>query len=278
MTAPGNATTTGLHHKKVGVDLESPRRDPVGDYLLGGSINSAADRAFAADLVAAHPKLPQLTATAARWDHDAAQLMLDQGTGHFLILGTGGMPLWASHTTLASLHAARARIVVLEHDPITRHLHDLVDGGDAADRALVLHVPAERHHVLPQLPEVAELLASGTPVGILATGLLRPAGITLATILSLLTAAPPGSWLALTQLTTGHPDNDIAGVAARFADAGIPIAVAAPRAFDAAIAPFRLRSTVDEGDAAETPSPSTAPGMQTMLLTANAAASTGRTP
>ncbi|MFI5591230.1 SAM-dependent methyltransferase [Amycolatopsis sp. NPDC051758] len=258
------------------VDVESPRRDPVGDYLLGGSIKSAVDRDFAAGLVAAYPQLPRLAATAARWDRDAAQLMLDQSIGHFLILGTGGMPLWANHAALASLHTARARIVVLEHDPVTRHLHDFVDGGAAADRALVLHVPAERHHVLPQLPEVAELLACGAPVGVLATALLRPAGITLATILSLLTVAPPGSQQALTQLTIGHSDDDVAEVAARFADAGIPIAVAAPGALDATIAAFQLRGTVDEGDAAAMPSPSTAPGVQTVLLTARTVTANGQ--
>jgi hypothetical protein len=261
---------------RAAIDLECPRRDAVGDYLLGGSINSAVDRRFAADLVTAHPRLPQLAITAAGWDRDAAQVMLDRHIRHFLILGTGGYPIWSSHCTLATLHQEQARIVVIEHDPVTRNLHKFIDGGAAADRADVLRVPAGQHHALPQLPAVADLLAGGAPVGILATGLLRPAGITLATILSLLTAAPPGSMLALTQLTTiGHdsPDNDIAPVAAHFADAGIPFAVEGPTAVEAALRPFRRLTLAGEVDAVGPATPPAGSGLLTVLLTGCAAAS-----
>ncbi len=274
-TSPHIATRTD-DSALVCVDLERPRRDAVGDFLLGGSINSAIDRLFAADLVTAHPHLPQLTITAAGWDSDAAQTMLDRRIRHFLILGTGGFPIWSSHCTLATLHQAQARIVVIEHDPVTRNLHELVDGGAAAGRAYVLHVPAEQNHALLQLPAVADLVAGGAPVGILATGLLRPAGLTLATILSLLTAAPLGNVLALTQLTStghNHPDGAIAPVAARFADAGIPIAVGAPTAVEAAIRPFRHLTRAGEVDAVGAPTPPTGAGLLTVLLTGCAAAS-----
>ncbi|MEV7043952.1 SAM-dependent methyltransferase [Amycolatopsis sp. NPDC051061] len=254
---------------RVGVDLECPRRDAVGDHLLGGSLNSAIDHLFAADLVTAHLYLSQLAVAAAAWDRDAAQMMLDRHIRHFLILGTSGFPLWSSHCTLASLHDAQARIVVIEHDPVTQHLHGLVDGGAAADRALVLHVPARRHHALRQLREVAALLACGAPVGILATGLLRPDGLPLAMILSLLTAAPPGSILALTSLTTTdqHPGH-VAPIAARFADAGIPIVVDDPAAVDAALGPFR-RLTPDAGEdgAAWASALPTGPTLRTAVLT-----------
>jgi hypothetical protein len=57
MTTPPTATTeparTGeLPRTPEGVripDIEAPRLDPVADYLLGGSVNSAIDRTFAAD-------------------------------------------------------------------------------------------------------------------------------------------------------------------------------------------------------------------------------------
>lgn len=211
------------------INLERPRRDAVGDYLLGGSVNSAIDRTFAADLVAAHPHLPRWAIAAACWDRDAAQAMLDQQIRHFLILGTGGFPIWSSHSTLTTLHQAGARIVVIEHDPVTRHLHDLVDRGAAVGRAHLLCVAAESHHALAAQPAVTPLLTGDTPLGILATGLLRPSGIHVATILSLLNTAPTGSLAAITQLT--HHDNstpeanDVSALAAPFAEAGIPIAV-----------------------------------------------------
>ncbi|SEF38124.1 S-adenosyl methyltransferase [Amycolatopsis pretoriensis] len=211
------------------VDIERERRDAVVDYLLGDSHNSSIDRMFADTLVAGNPQLPRLAIVAAAWDRTAAQTMLDHGLRRFLVLGTGGFPIWARSSTLADLHDAGARIVVVEHDPVTRHLHALVDHGAAAGRAHVLHLPAHRHHNLATAPAVAPLLAGDAPLGILATGLLRPADIRLADILSLLDSAPPGSLAAITQLTQRADDNpagtDVARLAARFVAAGIPIAV-----------------------------------------------------
>jgi hypothetical protein len=220
--------------ERVGVDVESPRRDAVGDYLLDGSLNTAVDRMFADRLLAEHPQLPRVTRSVATWDHSAAETMLDRGLRHFLVLGTGGLPLDAGSSTLADLHDAATRIVVIEHDPVTRALHDLIDRGAAAGRAHLLCLPADRHHDLAATSAVADLLASGAPLGILATGLLRPAGIRLAAILALLEDAPSGSLAAITQLTA-HGTDDLEDadasapgpnpLAARFATAGIPIAV-----------------------------------------------------
>lgn len=220
--------------ERVPVDIESPRRDAVGDYLLDGSLNTAVDRIFADRLLAEHPQLPRVARSVATWDRSAADTMLDHGLRHFLVLGTGGLPLWAHSSTLADLHDAGARIVVVEHDPVTRGLHDCIDRGAAAGRAYVLCLPADRHHDLAAISAVADLLASGAPLGILATGLLRPAGIRLAAILALLEGSPSGSLAAITQLTAhGTDDLDDADVsdpgasslAARFAQAGIPLAV-----------------------------------------------------
>jgi hypothetical protein len=213
------------------VDIERPRRDAIVDYLLGDSHNTAIDRMFTDTLVAEHPQLPPLAITAAAWDRTAAQTMLDHGLRRFLLLGTGGFPIWARSSTLADLHDAGARIVVVEHDPVTRHLHDLVDVCAAAGRAHVLHRPADRPRDLATDPAVAQLLAGVAPLGILATGLLRPAEIRLADILSLLDSAPPGSRAAITQLTHAGDHKlggiDVSRLAARFAAVGIPIAVEA---------------------------------------------------
>ncbi|WIV60681.1 SAM-dependent methyltransferase [Amycolatopsis nalaikhensis] len=222
------------HDQRVHVDIESPRRDAVADYLLDGSLNTAVDRDFADRLLAEHPQLPRVARSVATWDRSAAETMLDRGLRHVLLLGTGGLPLWAHSSTLTDLHDAGARIVVIEHDPITRGLHDCIDRGAAAGRGHVLCLPADHHRDLAATPAVADLLASGAPLGILATGLLRPAGIRLAAILTLLEGAPSGSLAAITQLTAhGADDLDDADasdpaaspLAARFATAGIPIAI-----------------------------------------------------
>ncbi|WP_103349662.1 SAM-dependent methyltransferase [Amycolatopsis sp. CA-128772] len=215
--------------ERVHIDVESPRRDAVADYLLDGHLNTTVDRLFADHLLADHPQLPRLAIAAATWDRSAAAAMLDHGLRDFLVLGTGGLPIWAHSSTLTDLHDAGARIVVIEHDPVTQHLHDRIDHGAAAGRAHVLCLPADRHHDLAATPVVARLLTAGAPVGILATGLFRPAGIRLAAILALLESAPSGSRAATTALITyGTDDQDDTGVSslpARFAEAGIPLAV-----------------------------------------------------
>ncbi|WP_103343793.1 SAM-dependent methyltransferase [Amycolatopsis sp. CA-126428] len=213
----------------VTVDIESPRRDAVADYLLDGHFNTAVDRIFADRLLAEHPQLPRVARSVATWDRHAAGTMLDRGLRHFLVLGTGGLPIWAGSSTLADLHEAGARIVVIEHDPVTQGLHDRIDRGAAAGRSHVLCLPAHRHHDLATTPTVTDLLADGAPLGILATGLLRPAAIGLTAILALLDSTPCGSLAAITQLTAhGTTDPDDTGtsvLAARFAEAGIPLAI-----------------------------------------------------
>ncbi|WP_410595445.1 SAM-dependent methyltransferase [Amycolatopsis sp. lyj-23] len=211
------------------LDIESPRLDAIVDYLLGYSHNSVIDRDCGNALIADHPHLPRLAATAATWDRTAAHTMLARGLRRFLILGTGGFPIWAGSSTLADLHDAGAQIVVIEHDLITRHLHTVIDHGAAADRANVLHLPAHRHHDIAAELAVARLLTGPAPLGILATGLLRPASIPLAVIVALLDAAPAGSLAAISQLTASargdECDTHAGGLAARNTDDGGPIAV-----------------------------------------------------
>ncbi|GHG29932.1 MULTISPECIES: SAM-dependent methyltransferase [Amycolatopsis] len=228
---PRTAATPAHPHdgERVHVDIESPRRDAVADYLLDGHLNTTIDRLFADRLLADHPQLPQLAIAAATWDRRAPAAMLDHGLRHFLVLGTGGLPLWAHSSTLTDLHDAGARILVIEHDPVTQHLHSRIDHGAAAGRAHVLCLPAHRHHNLATTPAVTHLLTDRAPLGILATGLLRPAELRLATILALLDSAPSGRPTAITQLIThGTDDQDHTGASslgARFAEAGIPLAI-----------------------------------------------------
>jgi hypothetical protein len=235
MTSPPTATTALAHAAPHGspagakVDIERPRRDAVTDYLLGGSLNTAIDRMFAADLVTAFPHLLQVAVTAAEFDRDAAQAILDRGIRRFLILGTGGLPITTGPSTLTTLHEAGARLVVIEHDPITKNVHDLADNGAATERAQVVYVPPAQCGGLARHPAVVDLLSSGEPVGISATALLRPRKLNLAAIVSLLQQAAAGSVLAITQLITPAHDPGIAAsladIATRFDQADIPIAV-----------------------------------------------------
>lgn len=234
---PETRCSAGTHPAEGRVlDVESPRRDAIVDYLLGHSLNSVIDRDFADKLIAEHPHLPRLAIAAATWDNTAAQTMLDHGLRRFLVLGTGGFPIWARPSTLADLHEEGAQIVVIEHDPITLQVHNHIDRGAAADRADVHHLPAHRHHDLATEPAVARLLTRDAPLGILATGLLRPAGIPLAAILSLLDAAPAGSLAAVSQLADAahgnRRDTHPGGLVALCADEGIPVAVEAPGTVD----------------------------------------------
>ncbi|MEA5367200.1 SAM-dependent methyltransferase [Amycolatopsis sp., V23-08] len=245
-------------------DIEAPRLDPVADYLLGGSDNSQIDRDFAADLVAAFPRLPQLAITAASWFRDAAQEMLDQGIRRFLILGNGGLPITAGPSTLSTLHEAGAQLVVVEHDLITWCQHYVAEKGAVAGRAHILCLPAGQHHDLAQHHDVADLLRGSKPVGILATALLRPRDHDLATILSLLDVAAPGSVLAITQLIT---DAELSGLADRFADERIPLSIIDRTALDRQLSPLR-RLTIDMSAFGVIPCRIAAQGIEDVVVTA----------
>ncbi len=271
---PPRTAATPVHPRahdgtRVHVDIESPRRDAVADYLLDGHLNTTVDRLFADQLLADYPQLPRLALAAASWDRRAAAVMLDHGLRHFLVLGTGGLPIWAHSSTLTDLHNAGARIVVIEHDPVTQHLHDHIDHGAAAGRAHVLCLSSDRHHDLALTPAVTHLLTAGAPLGILATGLLRPAGIRLVTILALLDSAPSGSRAAITQLITDGPDDQdhvgASSLGARFAEASIPLAVENRLAADQLLGDLPHTTTVSVMSAA-LDQEATSPVMRTALL------------
>ncbi|WP_410570432.1 hypothetical protein [Amycolatopsis sp. cmx-4-61] len=188
-------------------DVDRLRLDAVAVALRGGgSLDAGRDRTFMTGLVTEFPRLPQLAITAAGWSRDAAQEMLDRGIRAFLALGidNGELLTTAGLSALSILSAAGAQVVVIEHDQDTHGIRDF--GGH---------------------PMVAQLLASGEPVGILATAVLRPRDHDLAAILALLDAAPPASLLALTQITTNDHDDspERAWLAMYFEQAGIPISV-----------------------------------------------------
>ncbi|MFF1612236.1 hypothetical protein ACFVYA_31020 [Amycolatopsis sp. NPDC058278] len=98
------------------VDVEPPRRNTSGGRLLGTSRNSAVGCIVATSPRATHQCLPQLVVATVSWDLDAAQMVVDRQVREFLDLGTGGVALWARHSTLSALSEAGAQIVAIEHD------------------------------------------------------------------------------------------------------------------------------------------------------------------
>ncbi len=192
------------------VEAATPAR--IYNCLLGGKDNYAADRAAADRIRAAFPE-----AEAAAWanrgfHHRAARWIARRGITQFIDLGCG---LPHGRTTCQAVQAITpdARVVYVDHDPmVTAHLRALLPRTDAAtvieadlrDPAALL--TALRHDPLLDLTQ---------PAGLLCTAVLQFIDDTRnphACLAHLTGALAPGSYLAVSHLTSDHMSNVAADV------------------------------------------------------------------
>jgi trans-aconitate methyltransferase len=153
-----------------GVDIETPSVARVYDYYLGGSHNFEADRAFAAKVLAAVPEMPRILQENRAFMRRAARYMLDQDIDQFLDLGSG-IPTVGNVHEVVAMARPTARVVYVDHDPVAvAHSRAILGGNPQATVvAADLRNPAE---VLAN-PEVARMLTTDRPVGVLLNAVLH---------------------------------------------------------------------------------------------------------
>lgn len=189
------------HAEPPGLDVDRPSEARIYDYLLGGSLNFAADRAAARDLIAAVPGAPLVAQANRAFLRRAVRFLCDAGVRQFLDIGAG-VPTRGNVHEIARQAAPGCRVVYVDIDPVAvAHGRDLLAGDDLT--AAVLGDARKVQDILDH-PDVRRLLDFDEPVAALLVALLHlvpdsdePAQITR----ELGDALCPGSYLTISHLS-----------------------------------------------------------------------------
>jgi SAM-dependent methyltransferase len=208
------------------IDVERPSQARIYDYLLGGSLNFAADRAVARQLISMVPDAPLVAQANRAFLRRAVRFLVDAGVRQFLDIGSG-VPTRGNVHEVARQAAPESRVVYVDIDPAAvAHSRQLLAGDQ---QTVAIEEDARRPERILGHPEVRALLDLSRPVAILLISVLHfisdsddPAGL----LRLLRDALPPGSYLAISHITADdRPDTGAAVTAANRAGA----VFAAPR-------------------------------------------------
>jgi hypothetical protein len=177
----------------------------VYNYWLGGKDNFAADRAAAEQAMAAYPEIA-LSARANRaFLRRAVQYLAGEaGIRQFLDIGTG-IPSANNTHEVAQSAAPDSRIVYVDNDPVVlAHARALLT---SSPEGATDYIDADLRNADQILAGAATRLDFSRPVAIMLMAILQHLGDAdepYAVVAKLVSAVPPGSYLALS-----HPAKDI---------------------------------------------------------------------
>ncbi|WP_280388156.1 SAM-dependent methyltransferase [Nocardia wallacei] len=193
-----------------GVDMTQASPARMYDALLGGSHNFEVDR-FAAEagkkLV---PDLPRLALSNRAFLRRAVRFLADQGIRQFLDIGSG-IPTAGNVHEVAQSFDPGIRVLYVDIDPVAvTHARTILVGNEQADAIQAdLRKPDE---LLVRAADTG-LIDFTEPVGLLLVAVLhllqddeRPAE----TVAALREAVPPGSYVAISHLTSAQRPEDAA--------------------------------------------------------------------
>ncbi|MBP2474279.1 hypothetical protein JOF53_003151 [Crossiella equi] len=179
------------------INVEQPSAARVYDYLLGGSYNFAADRAFARQALSIHPGLALVCRENRAFLRRAVRYCQSQGITQFLDIGSG-LP------TTGNVHevAPEARVVYVDHEPVAvAHSRMMLKD---SDRAAIVHADFREPETILGSPEARRLLDLGQPVGLLIVAVLHfvlDTDLVKDTLSRLRRELAPGSFLVLSHGT-----------------------------------------------------------------------------
>jgi len=203
-SSPGEATSpiAGQAADLAKFDTGIPHIARIYDYWLGGENNFAADRKAAELALAATPTIVPGVQANRRFLRRAVRFMAAQGIRQFLDIGTG-IPATGNTHEVARAVDPSCRVVYVDNDPIVgAHAQALL--GSATP--LVDYITADARDTREILDAAARTLDFSQPAGIMLIAILHcipDEDDPRALVGDLLSAAPPGSYLAIT-----HPARD----------------------------------------------------------------------
>jgi trans-aconitate methyltransferase len=212
-----------------GIDASVATAARMYDYWLGGHDNFAADRIAALKIADLWPESPLAARENRKFLGRAVRFLAGQaGIRQFIDLGTG-LPTRGNVHQVAQAMTPGARVVYVDNDPmVLAHARALKTGQDAT----VIHADLRNIRRILEHPDTRRLIDFAQPLAVLFVAVLHfiadPDAH--AAVARFVTAAAPGSYLALSHLTaeTVDPQTAAAGTAI-YATTANPI-IARPRA------------------------------------------------
>jgi hypothetical protein len=223
-TDKSGAIVTDGQSAPPGVDITKPHAARVYDWALGGKDNYAADREYAAKVVAVTPEYPRLAKANRGFLERAVRLLAESGIRQFIDLGTG-IPTSPSVHDVARDTDPSARVVYVDNDPIVTIHNDALLATEEGIHSFQADI-RQPQEILGH-PGLRTLIDFDEPVGVLIVAVLHiipdaddPAGI----VSAFRERMPPGSYLALSQLTSDSDEEAVAQAQAATAGTAIPLA------------------------------------------------------
>ncbi len=195
-----------------GVDPDRPAPARIYDYLLNGQSNFQVDREAAQGILALAPEIKDCAWANRGFHQRAARWIAERGIRQFLDIGSGLPTVGNTHEVVQRVDPG-CRVVYVDNDPMVR-----------AHAAGLIADPQTVRAVLGDLREPGRLLADediralidfSEPAGLLMTAVVHfVAGEYLPgeLIARLMSEFAPGSYLALSHLTSDHkPERTVKG-------------------------------------------------------------------
>jgi hypothetical protein len=203
---------TEIHQLPRGVDPARPAPARIYDYLLNGESNFQADRDAAQGILALAPEIRDCAWANRGFHQRAAKWIAERGIRQFLDIGSGLPTVGNTHEVVQQVDRA-CRVVYVDNDPMVRaHAGDLL-----TDQSTVRVVRGDLRDPAGLLAheDVRALIDFSQPAGLLMTAVVHfvedkydPQGL----ISRITGELAPGSYLALTHLTSDHkPTRTVSG-------------------------------------------------------------------
>jgi hypothetical protein len=184
------------------VDVTVPSAARVYDFLLGGAHNFPCDRAAAESVLAVHPSGRRLACANRAFMNRAVRFLIDQGITQFLDVGSG-IPTVGNVHEIAQAIDPESRVVYVDYDAVAvAHSRMLLRDNP---RTAIVDADMYWPETVLNAPELRDLLDLTKPVGLLMVAVLhfvpdenKPADV----VARYRAALPPGSYVALSHLTT----------------------------------------------------------------------------
>jgi hypothetical protein len=180
----------------------------IYDAVLGGSHNTEADRAAAAQLLRLEPELREMAWANRGFLQRAAGWMARQGVRRFVDVGAG-LPTMSNTHDIVQAVDPRSRVIYVDNDPVAvAKGRELL--GEVDNVAYLQHDLADDD--LLKDPALVDLVSAGEPVGLLLVGVLyfvADAAEPVARVRRLVDTLPSGSYVALSHIISDHQNENV---------------------------------------------------------------------
>lgn len=199
-----------------GIDTTAPSSARTYDYLLGGAHNFRVDREAAERGIQIMPSIRDVARLNRAFLGRVVRFIMAEGVRQFLDLGSG-IPTVGNVHQVAEQIDSDYRVVYVDRDPVAvAHSQLLLEGNP---RAAIVHADFRDPERIFTSPQARRLLNLDEPIGLLMVALLHwipDAWDPPALLAEYRRRIPPGSYLAISHLTSDHQTDQIDGAVTMF--------------------------------------------------------------